>query len=142
MHTVELYRKVRLACRDGMSERAAALHFGISRESVKKMLCFSVPPGYRRTAPVRRPKLDGFTEIIDRWLKEDLKRLRKQRHTAKRIFDRLRAEHGCCLAPNFDPTGSPLNQQVSTPIGVQSTRRSTPRSARGAMLRLWKAPLY
>ena len=50
MHTVELYRKVRLACRDGMSERAAALHFGISRESVKKMLCFSVPPGYRRTA--------------------------------------------------------------------------------------------
>ena len=37
-NTVELYRKVRLACRDGMSERAAALHFGISRESVKKML--------------------------------------------------------------------------------------------------------
>ena len=65
MHTVELYRKVRLACRDGMSERAAARHFGISRESVKKMLCFSVPPGYRRTAPVRRPKLDEFTEIID-----------------------------------------------------------------------------
>ena len=94
MHTVELYRKVRLACRDGMSERAAALHFGISRESVKKMLRFSVPPGYRRTAPVRRPKLDGFSEIIDRWLKEDLKQLRKQRHTAKRIFDRLRAEHG------------------------------------------------
>ena len=47
MHTVELYRKVRLACRDGMSERAAARHFGISRESVKKMLRFSVPPGYR-----------------------------------------------------------------------------------------------
>ena len=49
--TVELYRKVRLACRDGMSERAAARHFGISRESVKKMLSFSVPPGYRRSAP-------------------------------------------------------------------------------------------
>ena len=94
MHTVELYRKVRLACRDGMSERAAALHFGISRESVKKMLCFSVPPGYRRTAPVRRPKLDGFTEIIDQWLKDDPDQPRKQRHTAKRIFDRLRAEHG------------------------------------------------
>ena len=87
MHTVELYRKVRFACRDGMSERAAARHFGISRESVKKMLRFSVPPGYRRRAPLRRPKLDGFTEIIDRWLKEDLKQLRKQRHTAKRIFD-------------------------------------------------------
>ena len=94
MHTVELYRKVRLACRDGMSERAAGRHFGISRESVKKMLCFSVPPGYRRTAPVRRPKLDGFTEIIDQWLKDDPDQPRKQRHTAKRIFDRLRAEHG------------------------------------------------
>ena len=94
MHTVELYRKVRLACRDGMSERAAARHFGISRESVKKMLRFSVPPGYRRTAPVRRPKLDGFTEIIDRWLKEYLKQLRKQRHTAKRIFDRPRRGGG------------------------------------------------
>jgi transposase len=65
---VELYRKVRLACRDGMSERAAARHLGVSRESVKKMLSFSVPPGYRRRAEIRRPKLDGFTEIIEQWL--------------------------------------------------------------------------
>jgi hypothetical protein len=64
--TVELYRKVRLACRDGMSERAAARHFGIARETVKKMLSFSVPPGYRRQAEIKRPKLDGFTEIINR----------------------------------------------------------------------------
>ena len=79
---MELYRKVRLACRDGMSERAAARHFGVSRESVRKMLAFSVPPGYRRTAPVRR------------WLRGDRKEdRRKQRHTAKRIFERLRDEH-------------------------------------------------
>ena len=92
---MELYRKVRLACRDGMSERAAARHFGVSRESVRKMLEFSVPPGYRRTAPVRRPKLDGFTGLIDEWLRGDRKdEHRKQRHTAKRIFERLRDEHG------------------------------------------------
>ena len=91
---MELYRKVRLACRDGMSERAAARHFGVSRESVRKMLAFSVPPGYRRTAPVRRPKLDGFTGLIDEWLRGDRKEdRRKQRHTAKRIFERLRDEH-------------------------------------------------
>ena len=77
-----------------MSERAAARHFGISRDSVKKMLSFSVPPGYRRRAAVRRPKLDGFTEIIDAWLVEDQGRNRKQRHTAKRVLERLRAEHG------------------------------------------------
>jgi transposase len=91
---VELYRKVRLACHDGMSERSAARHFGISRESVKKMMSFSVPPGYRRTAAIKRPKLDGFSEIIDQWLRDDIGQHRKQRHTAKRVFDRLRDEHG------------------------------------------------
>ena len=54
---------------------------------------FSVPPGYRRTAEIKRPKLDGFTGFIDQWLQEDLSRNRKQRHTAKRIFERLRDEH-------------------------------------------------
>ena len=55
---MELYRKVRLACADGMSKRAAAAHFNISRDTVEKALAFSVPPGYRRTAPIKRPKLD------------------------------------------------------------------------------------
>ncbi len=94
MSTVELYRKVRLACADGMSKRAAARHFNISRDTVDKVMAFSVPPGYRRTAPIKRPKLDGFTEIIDGWLEGDLEIHRKQRHTAKRVFERLRDEHG------------------------------------------------
>ena len=59
------------------------------------MLQFSVPPGYRRTAPVRRPKLDEFTALIEQWLEDDRRHgYRKQRHTAKRIFERLRDEHG------------------------------------------------
>jgi hypothetical protein len=58
------------------------------------MLSFSVPPGYRRTTPIKRPKLDGFTEIIDQWLRDDVGQHRKQRHRAKRVFDRLRDEHG------------------------------------------------
>ena len=53
-----------------------------------------MPPGYRRSAPPKRPKLDPFTDIIDRILEEDLARPKKQRHTAKRIFERLRDEHG------------------------------------------------
>ncbi len=44
---MELYRKVCLACADGMSRRAAAAQFNISRETVDKALAFSVPPGYR-----------------------------------------------------------------------------------------------
>ena len=57
-------------------------------------MAFSVPPGYRRTAPIKRPKLDGFTEIIDAWLDGDRETRPKQRHTAKRVYDRLREEHG------------------------------------------------
>ncbi len=77
-----------------MSERAAAVHFGVSRASVKKIMGFSVPPRYRRTAQIKRPKLYGFTGFIDAWLLEDLSAIRKQRHTAKRVFERLRDEHG------------------------------------------------
>ncbi len=50
-----------LSCHvEGMSTRDAARVFGLHRETVSKMLRFSVPPGYRRSDPVRRPKLDAF----------------------------------------------------------------------------------
>ncbi len=95
MKTVELYLKVRRAChRVGMSEREAARHFGVNRRTISKILEHSEPPGYRRSRPPRRPKLDPFTGIIDNILKEDKERPKKQRHTAKRIFERLRDEHG------------------------------------------------
>jgi transposase len=58
------------------------------------MLVFSVPPGYRRSRPPARPKLGPFVGIIDRILEDDKGRPAKQRHTSKRIFERLRAEHG------------------------------------------------
>ncbi len=58
------------------------------------MMSYSTPPGYQRHSPIRRPKLDAFVSTIDHWLEEDLKVLRKQRHTAKRVFDRLRDECG------------------------------------------------
>ena len=46
--------------------------------------------------PAARPgaqALEGFTEVIDAWLAEDSRRPQKQRHTARRIFDRLVTEH-------------------------------------------------
>ena len=95
MKRVELYGRVRHAIVvQGMSRREAARIFGIDRRTVDKMLAFSVPPGYRRSKPVRRPKLDSFTGIIDQILEGDNKVPRKQRHTCKRIFERLRDEHG------------------------------------------------
>ena len=95
MYRVELYARVRRACHvEGMSTREASRVFGVDRKTVRKMLSFSVPPGYRRSAPPRRPKLGPFTGIIDRILEDDRTSHRKQRHTAKRIFDRLRDEYG------------------------------------------------
>jgi transposase len=95
MKAVDLYARVRRACHvEGMSRRRAARLFGIDPKTVAKMLRFSVPPGYRRSKPPVRPKLDAFTGVIDRILEEDQGRPRKQRHTARRIFERLRAEHG------------------------------------------------
>ncbi len=117
---MEMYRKVRLARRGGMSERATARHFGISRESVKKIMSFSVPPGYRRTAKIKRPKLDGFTSIIDQWQKDDLKLNRKQRHTAKRIFERLRDEHdftgGYTTVKNYVREHGRRNREMFVPL--------------------------
>jgi transposase len=95
MKRVELYARVRHAVQiEGISRRAAAERFGIDPRTVAKMLKFSVPPGYRRSKPPVRPKLDPFTGIIDAILIADRDLPKKQRHTSKRIFERLRDEHG------------------------------------------------
>jgi transposase len=95
MKRVELYGQVRRAVYvEGVSRREAARRFGIDPRTVAKMLAFSVPPGYRRSRPPARPKLDPFLGIIDRILDEDKLQPAKQQHTSKRIFERLRDEHG------------------------------------------------
>jgi transposase len=79
---------------EGLSARGAADRFGINARTVSKMLAFSVPPGYVRRKPPYRPKLDGFMGVIDAILVADKDRPKKQRHTSRRIFERLRDEHG------------------------------------------------
>ena len=91
---MELYARVRRAVVvEKMSEREAARQFGLARETVRKMLRYSAPPGYRRQQPARRPKLDAWVGAIDQILEDDKALGKKQRHTAKRIFERLRDEH-------------------------------------------------
>ena len=56
MYPVEMYVQVRRACMvEGMSVREASRVFGLHRDTVRKMLAYSVPPGYRREGPPRRP---------------------------------------------------------------------------------------
>jgi transposase len=95
MFRVEIYGRVRRAVRvEGRSQRAVAREFGLSRETVRKMLSYAVPPGYQRQQPIKRPKLGPWLGVIDAILADDKQRPAKQWHTAKRIFDRLRDEHG------------------------------------------------
>jgi transposase len=84
----------RFVLAEGHSKRAACRRFGISWRVMEKMLAHPEPPGYRMRAARPKPKLEGFVPIIHRILEEDRSAPPKQRHTAKRIFDRLRAEHG------------------------------------------------
>ena len=95
MYSVELYVKVRRAVMvDQLSEREVARLFGIHRNTVKKICQYAVPPGYQRKREAISPKLAGFTGIIDAILEADKQVHVKQRHTAIRILERLRDEHG------------------------------------------------
>ena len=95
MYGVELYARVRLAVfRDGLSHRQAARRFGLDRGTVSKIVKHPEPLGYTRSMPVRRPKLADHVAFIDRILDADEAAPRKQRHTVRRIFERLRDERG------------------------------------------------
>ena len=64
VYKVEVYARVRRAVQvDGMSIRQAARDFGLARKTIRKMLQFSLPPGYERKKPIQRPKLGPATRI-------------------------------------------------------------------------------
>lgn len=95
MFAVEVYAAVRqFVFVEGHSRREAARVFGLSRETVSKMCRYSMPPGYTRQRPAEKPKLGPLIPVIEAILETDRTAPVKQRHTAKRIFERLRDEHG------------------------------------------------
>jgi transposase len=79
---------------DHESKRSVCREFDIHWDTLQKILNHTEPPGYRRTAPRPRPKLDPFLPVIHQILEDDKKVHKKQRHTVRRIFERLRDEYG------------------------------------------------
>jgi transposase len=79
---------------DGQSKRSVCREFDIHWDTLQKILDHPEPPGYRRTVPRPRPKIDPYLGVIHQILEADTKAPKKQRHTARRIFERLRDEHG------------------------------------------------
>jgi len=121
MKQVDLYGRVRHSVLiEGISQREAARIFGIDPRTVAKMLAFSVPPGYRRRQRVCRPKLDAFTGIIDEILETDKLVPKKQRHTSKRVFERLRDDHnfigGITIVKDYIFTAKQRQQEMFIPL--------------------------
>ena len=79
---------------NGLSQRAACEKYQLGWQTLKKILAHSEPPGYRQREARPRPVLAPVLPIIHEILVADQKAPKKQRHTAKRIFERLKAEYG------------------------------------------------
>ena len=78
----------------GLSHRAACEKYKLGWHTLKKILAHAEPPGYRKNQARPRRVLAPVLPIIHEILVADQKAPKKQRHTAKRIFERLKAEYG------------------------------------------------
>ena len=97
---VELFEQIRRDRRDEeeVSIRGLADRHRVHRRTVRQALGNAVPPPRKAYPPRPRPAIDPYVEVIDGWLVADRKVPRKQRHTARRIWQRLVAEHGASLS--------------------------------------------
>jgi len=79
---------------EGWPIRKIARRLEVSRQTVRKVLAGPAePPHYRQRVPRPQPVMGPYVGIIERWLTDDETAPRKQRHTARRIFDRLVTEY-------------------------------------------------
>jgi transposase len=92
---VELFEQIRRDReREGLSIRALAGRHGVQRRTVRQALAAALPPPRREPERRPAPKLGPYRPLIDEWLRADREAPRKQRHTARRVWERLRDEHG------------------------------------------------
>jgi len=95
MITVEKKEQIRRAHYiEGKSIRQIQRETGYHRRTIRNVLEDGDVPKYTLSKTRPSPVLDPVKPIIDRWLTEDQGRPPKQRHTAKRIYERLTTEYG------------------------------------------------
>ena len=94
MKTMQEYTKVRgMKEKEKLSVREISQQTGFHRQTINKIIEYGAPPGYQRKAQPACPILDPYKPIIDEILDADKTARPKQKHTVKRIFDRLKEEH-------------------------------------------------
>ena len=92
MVDVEFIRKKHLV--EGWSIRRISRQLDLARQTVRKAMASAEPPRYHLSKPRPCPIMDPYGEVIRGWLAQDVLAPPKQRHTGKRIYDRLVAEYG------------------------------------------------
>ncbi len=96
---VELFEQIRRDRRlEELSIRELAEKHGVHRRTVRQALAAAVPPPRKTYPPRPRPAIDPFAAVIDGWLLADQDASKKQRHTARRVWQRLVAEHGATVS--------------------------------------------
>jgi transposase len=92
---VELFERIRRDRRvEGLSIRELAERYRVHRRAVRQALASALPPPRKRYPARSHPAIDPYAEVVDGWLIADQEVPKKQRHTARRIWQRLVAEHG------------------------------------------------
>ena len=96
---VELFEEIRRDRRvESLSIRELAERHKVHRRAVRQALASALPPPRKEYVARARPAIDPWTDVIDAWLIGDKDVHRKQRHTARRVWQRLVAEHGAVLS--------------------------------------------
>ena len=123
---VELFEQIRKDSRaEGSSIRELAGRHRVHRRTVRQALDSAVPPPRKAYPPRPRPAIDPYAQVIDGWLVADKDVPRKQRHTARRVWQRLVAEHGASVS---EVTVSRYVARRRTELGLDRVEVSVPQA--------------
>ncbi len=112
---MEQYERIRRDARDaGLSIRELATKYQVHRRTVRQALADAVPPA-RKTPTRASPATGPYEQVVRAWLTADLGAPRKQRHTARRVWQRLVDEHGAGVS---ESAIRPLVARIKVEVGL------------------------
>ncbi|WP_228489235.1 IS21 family transposase [Raineyella fluvialis] len=124
---MEQFEAIRRDARDeGLSIRALAAKHQVHRRTVRAALADAVPPP-RKTPARTAPVLGPYEALIRGWLIEDLKAPKKQRHTARRVWQRLVEEEGAEVAESsVRNLVARLRAEITSPLSQVTVPQTHP----------------